>query len=560
MIQKNYSLNSTWLKRVFLLACMLCLTGASAWSQTTLTVSGSIIPSSKIYDGTTAATVIPGTLVGVALTDTVNISAVYANYSSAEAGTDKQVYVTYALSGPQAGLYTVEPDTITGDILPLTIYVSGVQAESSKAYDGSTAFTVTDPGAIDANNVLSGDSVTYSVSANTTSPNYTSGFNTQLHLTFETAGPDSANYTISDTLDVLWGSITKRDLQIEYPTVQNAKEYDGNNVALVIDSATALNVVEGDSVVLTTTATYDDADTGINKTITVHFDLQGTKAHNYLVPADTLISGAIILPTVFDTTSGNAFNATVEGFCEGDSVKLAFDLISGYPVGYYMLFSDEAVAQGFPDSVWTACAPTDSVVAIPIPTNCAGGTYQVTVTFVNLAGVHSNAYTASFGINLSSKYLLQVFDDIISIDNSGTLDNQPDRFQTFQWYHNGQLIDETKPYHQEMGGLTGTYQVIVNAGTADENSICPWDESKYVVTAPHQVVHVNPSPVVSQAQVKLQGEFENETHLLRVYNSFGTEVLSTTFTGRAHTLNMSALPQGTYLINIDGVSAKTIKL
>jgi hypothetical protein len=82
----------------------------------------------------------------------------------------------------------------------------------------------------------------------------------------------------------------------------------------------------------------------------------------------------------------------------------------------------------------------------------------------------------------------------------------------------------------------------------------------YIVTTPLQVVHVNPSPVINQAQVKLQGEFESETHLLRVYNSYGTQVLTATFSGRAYTLDMSALPQGTYLINVDGATAKTIKL
>ncbi len=647
MIQNNDSFKSLWFKRILLLASFLCLTGATAWSQTTLTVSGTQVPSAKVYDGTTLADAVPGTLVGVATDDTVYISAATAHYSSAVVGANKNVYVTYTLGGPQADLYEAKPDTLTANIVtrqlgitgthiatkvydrnlaatvdtvgeltnlvasdagnvavniscvylsydadtlspvamsysihgtaasnysaphpdtlygvvePLTIYVSGVQTETAKVYDGTTAFAVTDSGAIDAGNVLTGDTVSYTVSADAASANNTEGYSVQLLLTFETAGPQGGNYVVSDTADLLWGSIAPLDLLIDYPTVASVKEYDGTNVAQVVDSATALNLVEGDTVVVVTTATYNDADTGLSKTITVHFDLQGPKALNYQAPADTLLSGAIILPTVFDTASGNAFNATLDGFCQGDSLKLAFDLLSGYPVGYYMLFSDEAVAQGFPDSVWMACAPTDSVIALPVPANCAGGTYQVTVTFVNLAGVHSNAYAATFVVNLSSSYLVQVFDDVISIDNSGALDNQPDRFQSFQWYHNGQRIQETKPYHQEMGGLTGTYQVIVNAGTADEGSVCPWDESKYVVTAPRQVVHVNPSPVVSQAQVKLQGEFENETHLLRLYNSFGTEVLSKTFSGRALTLDMSMLPQGTYLLSVDGVTAKTIKL
>jgi hypothetical protein len=155
---------------------------------------------------------------------------------------------------------------------------------------------------------------------------------------------------------------------------------------------------------------------------------------------------------------------------------------------------------------------------------------------------------------------VQVFDDVLSIDNSGLLDNQPNRFRTFKWYHNDQAINETKPYHQELGGLTGTYHVLVNEGGEDENIICPWNESQLVVSTPSQTVHVNPSPVVNQAQVKLQGQFENETHQLRLFNSYGNQMLSTTFTGRTFTLDMSALPHGTYLISVDGATAKTIKL
>lgn len=647
MVQKNAFINVLWFKRVFLLASFLCLSSAVAWSQDTLTVLGTQIPSSKVYDGTILAAAIPGTLTNVAPGDTVFIAETYAYYSSAMVGSNKTVCISYILGGPQADRYVAKNDTTTADIvvrplgitptrivpkvydhnlgasidtvgqltnlvasdsglvsvniscayitgnaglqspvamqysingpaasnyappvsdtlygivMPRTIYASGVQAVNSKTYDGTTLFTVTNHGTIDADNVLTGDTVYHTAVVSSTTPNFTGGLMFPLSISFLTSGPQGSNYVINDTVDHLMGNINKLDLQIEYPQIKTIKEYDGTNSAAVLTPATPLNLVGLDSVEVNTTATYDDAEVGLHKTITVHFDLAGPKANNYRAPADTTLTGIIIMPTVFDTTSGNAFNTLVSGYCEGDSVKLAYRLISGHPVAYMMTFSDEALAQGFQNQNWTPCTPTDSVIAFSVPANCNGGTYQVDITFINLAGIVTNTYATPFTINLTNQYLVQVFDDVLSIDNSGRLDNQPNRFSTYKWYHNNQLINETKPYHQEKGGLTGSYYVLVNSGTADENLICPWNESMHVVSSPRQVVHVNPSPVVNQAQVKLQGLFENETHLLRVYNSYGTEVLSKTFTGRTFTLDMSALPQGTYLINVDDVTAKTIKL
>lgn len=647
MIQKHYFIKSILFKRLFLLASFLCLAGATAWSQDTLTVSGTQIPPFKVYDGSILAAATPGSLMGVAADDTVFIAETYAYYGSAVVGMNKPVIISYILGGPQAEEYVVKNDTLSanivvrplgitgiqitpkvydhniganldslghltnvvegdsglvfvniscsyvtgnagtfspvamqysiygpasfnyaapasdtlfGMVLPRTIYASGVQAESTKVYDGTSAFVVTNHGVIDPNNVLAGDTVYHTAFVNAPTSNQTNGFSTQLNISFHTYGPQGGNYVILDTVDVLWGSISKLALYITDPSIRTIKEYDGTNIAEVVTPAIPLNLVEGDSITITTTATYDDAEVGFEKPITIHHVLSGPQALNYRAPADAVITGSIIMPTVFDTTSGNAFHAVVNGYCEGDSVKLAYHLISGYPVAYSLVFSDEAIAQGFQNSTWTPCTPTDSIVSFPVPANCAGGSYQVAITFTNLASVNSTTYTVPFTINLTNKYLIQVFDDVLSIDNSGLIDNQPDRFTSYKWYHNGQLINETKPYHQEKGGLTGTYHVIVNAGTADENLICPWDESMYIVTTPLQVVHVNPSPVINQAQVKLQGEFESETHLLRVYNSYGTQVLTATFSGRAYTLDMSALPQGTYLINVDGATAKTIKL
>jgi hypothetical protein len=81
-----------------------------------LTVSGTTV-SSKVYDGTTVAALIGGSLVGVVGGDTVtlNQSGVFA---SASAGNGIAVTATDSLRGPSAGDYSLlEPTGLTGSIL-----------------------------------------------------------------------------------------------------------------------------------------------------------------------------------------------------------------------------------------------------------------------------------------------------------------------------------------------------------------------------------------------------------------------------------------------------------
>ena len=65
--------------------------------------------------------------------------------------------------------------------------------------------------------------------------------------------------------------------------------------------------------------------------------------------------------------------------------------------------------------------------------------------------------------------------------------------------------------------------------------------------------------VDATTKISLSG-FDNCLHLITVYNSFGTQVLRTTFNGNEFTLDMTNMPYGTYMINVDGETSKTIKL
>ena len=91
--------------------------------------------------------------------------------------------------------------------------------------------------------------------------------------------------------------------------------------------------------------------------------------------------------------------------------------------------------------------------------------------------------------------------------------------------------------------------------SAAEAMVCPTD----IATTDKVTVSLMPSPVVSTTTVRLQG-FDESLHQLQVYNSYGILVHSATFEGAEHQLNLTALPQGTYLVTVDGHSIKTLKL
>ena len=119
------------------------------------------------------------------------------------------------------------------------------------------------------------------------------------------------------------------------------------------------------------------------------------------------------------------------------------------------------------------------------------------------------------------------------------------------------LLGANKEYYQEIGGLTGEYSLIVNPNQEDEAMVCP--KHDFVPMPASKALYLLPSPVVTTTTVKLQG-FDNENHTLQVYNDRGILLLSSTFLGRQYTLDLSTLPHGTYLVTVDGVSAKTLKL
>lgn len=81
-------------------------------------------------------------------------------------------------------------------------------------------------------------------------------------------------------------TVTPKQLSIADPTIMKEKAYDGTTAAQVTAGALE-GVVTGDEVTVSAAASYDSADAGTGKKITVKYTLAGADQGNYLVPADT---------------------------------------------------------------------------------------------------------------------------------------------------------------------------------------------------------------------------------------------------------------------------------
>ena len=104
-----------------------------------VTLSGASV-ASRAYDGTTAASLLGGTLNGVLSQDNVNIAYNTGTFDTKDAGTGKTV--TALLTGSASGNYAVTASGLTGAITTKLLTWSGLTA-ANKVYDGTKAATIT---------------------------------------------------------------------------------------------------------------------------------------------------------------------------------------------------------------------------------------------------------------------------------------------------------------------------------------------------------------------------------------------------------------------------------
>ncbi len=307
-----------------------------------LQVTG-IIAISRTYDGMTSAPLdtTGATLEGVLDDDsvTLNTSAAAGTFASQNVGININVTVSgLTLAGADAGNYSLTEPTLTADILPATLMVTGITAES-RPYDSTTAATLVTGGALLVG-VVGSDAVSLVTSGATgtfASQNVGTAINVAvsgLSLT----GAGAGNYSLREP--TLTADITPAILQVTGITADD-RVYNGMTAATLHTSgAMLLGVFNGDTVTLDTSAamgTFASKDVGTGITVTISgLSLAGAQAGNYMLvepttttanitPAMLTVSGITADDKTFDGTTAATLNtggAMLEGLVNGDNLVI----------------------------------------------------------------------------------------------------------------------------------------------------------------------------------------------------------------------------------------------
>jgi hypothetical protein len=282
-------------------------TVASTVSAKDLTITG-VTANNKIYNANTTATLSGSpTLVGIVGGDmvTLDASAVTAFFNNKNVGTAKPVNTfNYALTGANAGNYTLTQPVLSADITAKTLTISGATA-SSKVYDGNTVATL--GGSPTFVGIAGFDAI--GMTFNTASAVGTfADKNVGVGKTVTTSGysiggANAGNYTV--TQPTLTADITKKMLVTN--SGANNKVYDNTNTATLFSAITA-GIVGSESVSINIAGVFSSVSANNNiPIILTTFAPTGADASNYDVTLPTLTAN--ILPAIYRTTGNVTFGS-----------------------------------------------------------------------------------------------------------------------------------------------------------------------------------------------------------------------------------------------------------
>jgi hypothetical protein len=334
---------------------------------TAVTVAGSITASSKVYDGTPAATIATRSLSGALTGDSVSLAGGSATFDDKNAGTGKTVTVTgLGLGGADAGNYTLASTsaTTTANITTRSLIVSATGI--NKIYDGNTTASVTL-----SDDRLAGDNLsTGYTSADFVDKNVGSGKAVAVNG-ISVGGLDAGNYTFNTSASAS-ANIAAAALTITAMT--NAKTYDGTTGASAMPMVGGL---QGSDSVTGLAETYDTKDAGTGKTLSVsaYTVNDANNGNNYAVSTVASTDGVINAATLTITATANA--KTYDGSTSASAMPTANGLQGSDSVGGLVETYDTRNA---------GTGKTLSVSAYTVNDGNAGGNYTVN-TVANTAGV-----------------------------------------------------------------------------------------------------------------------------------------------------------------------------
>ncbi|MDD3887642.1 MAG: YDG domain-containing protein [Patescibacteria group bacterium] len=177
--------------------------------------------------------------------------------------------------------------------------------------------------------------------------------------------------------------VAKKKLTISDPTLTLSKIYDGTTTAQVT-AGSLIGVIGSNNVTVSATATYDNADVGTGKTITVVYTLAGTDAPNYIKPVNYTVATGEITNAPINMAIGDYYQggkiAYLDGTGHGFISALSDQGSSTWGVAP-CYGSDIIGASG--TAIGTGLQNTIDMVAVPSCTGAAQLTYGVTINGYN---------------------------------------------------------------------------------------------------------------------------------------------------------------------------------
>jgi hypothetical protein len=353
-----------------------------------MTITGTSV-ANKVYDGSTAAAVTAGTLVGLVSSDVANITFTKeASFSSANVGNAIAVVMNNSISGPAAGNYTLsQPTSITANITSRVLTVAGTSI-ANKVYDGTSIAPISGGSLV---GVVAGDAIALEQAASFSQSNAGTGLAVTVANTLTNNG--AGNYTLIQPTGFT-ANITPAPITVSIAS--QTKEYDATNIAILTagtssnpGSYTLSGFVNGQGAYINqSNATYNSANVADATTVTASLSSANyiasgsTNLSNYALPTSVSAAG-VITPATLTMTA----NAAAKFVGQSDPASFTFTL-SGL--------------KG---------ADTSSVLNNPIVTRPTGedaGTSYVLTPAATAANYNINLVTSSFTIIAQGQLLIQV--------------------------------------------------------------------------------------------------------------------------------------------------------
>lgn len=283
---------------------------------------------SKTYDGSTVTDVTnqildPTAITGIVTGDDVTVSAT-ATYDNKNVGSDKDITISYSLSGTNAGKYNPPAAaTIKGEITQKLLTGAATTA-ITKEFDGTTTLTT-----VITENLgqLNADMLTITRTA--TYPNIEVGSDKPVTCSYSLSGNDAGNYSAPADHPAT-GTITTKNLAVSAAslTINKNKTYDGttkvfNGTGEIAAGNNQISVATGvttdPNINVTITAAYDSPSAGSDRIIRVSYEINSSPANKryQITPSETLNGASITARTLTiaaPTPVAKAYDGTADVF------------------------------------------------------------------------------------------------------------------------------------------------------------------------------------------------------------------------------------------------------